>query len=339
MIEKKKIRVERTFSSTNTLRGIGIFAVLINHYANINLSGDYRGFANIITSLFFIMSGYGIYYSLMRNFKDNIFTYKNLIIFYYRRSLRLLPLFVLAMILESAIRSNFQTILMIPGRDYSGHYWFVSSIFQCYIISPLIYYLLSKNRIVAVVLPIFIFSLLSYSFNIGIVPHTIVNVLDKLHFDYRNIFFLHIIIFIISMSLPYYIENWSQANSSDKNYIISALTIFLLIILVSSKYDNRFQYINTIALETIFPIVLIFIVSIFIMKNYISFPALSFLGKISYPVYLFHGSVYYSIDKLFSYELNSVKELFITVFFISIFLFTCVYVQKIEKKVATVLKL
>ena len=66
-----------TLSVTNTLRGIGILVVLVNHYLTLNITGDNRGFAQLWIAVFFIVSGYGINYSLSRSsFKDGIFTFQ-----------------------------------------------------------------------------------------------------------------------------------------------------------------------------------------------------------------------------------------------------------------------
>ena len=42
-----------SFEPTNTLKGIAIIAVLINHYLNMNVSTDSSGFANLLLARIF----------------------------------------------------------------------------------------------------------------------------------------------------------------------------------------------------------------------------------------------------------------------------------------------
>ena len=93
-----------TFESTNTLKGIAITAVLINHYLNRNLSGDYFGFATQWLSLFFMLSGYGIYLSLEKfSIENGKLTIKNILSFYFLRIVRIFPLFIMAYILQQIL--------------------------------------------------------------------------------------------------------------------------------------------------------------------------------------------------------------------------------------------
>jgi peptidoglycan/LPS O-acetylase OafA/YrhL len=82
-----------TRKATETLKGLAIITVLINHYLNDNFSNNYGGFANTTISIFFLLSGYGIYSTLNKRFADNKFSWQALGSFYYDRLIRVFPLF------------------------------------------------------------------------------------------------------------------------------------------------------------------------------------------------------------------------------------------------------
>jgi peptidoglycan/LPS O-acetylase OafA/YrhL len=92
-----------TRKATETLKGLAIFVVLINHYLNDNFSGNYGGFANITISIFFLLSGYGIYLTLDKRFADNKFSWQALGAFYYDRLIRIFPLFWLALVIQTLV--------------------------------------------------------------------------------------------------------------------------------------------------------------------------------------------------------------------------------------------
>ena len=86
-----KVVMANTVKTTNTLKGIAITSVLINHYLNNYVQGDSSGFANLWISVFFILSGYGLFHSFSQH-KIESFTKKNLKTFYINRFLRIFPL-------------------------------------------------------------------------------------------------------------------------------------------------------------------------------------------------------------------------------------------------------
>lgn len=85
------VKSDTLTETTDTLKGVGISAVLINHYLNHNVSGDMKGFAAQWIFLFFVISGYGLSHSLEKRFSTGI-TLKFLILYYFSRFVRIFPL-------------------------------------------------------------------------------------------------------------------------------------------------------------------------------------------------------------------------------------------------------
>ncbi len=59
---------------TAYFRGFAIASIMINHYLNVYVKGDFSGFGNATITIFFILSGYGIYFSLERRFDDQTYS-------------------------------------------------------------------------------------------------------------------------------------------------------------------------------------------------------------------------------------------------------------------------
>ena len=314
--------MKNSFPSTNSLRGIGILAVLVNHYINLNITGDNTGFANLWVSIFFITSGYGITFSLNRRLRSGSGTLRNILSFYYSRAIHTLPLFFIAIFIESLVRSNGRTAFMIPGLHYSGHYWFVISILQCYLIAPVIYYFMNKSRIATVYGSIILLIALNCIIHENVLPYMLVNALKILHFDYRNIFFMHILIFSLSMCIPSYMENWKNIAFFEKKAIFFIAIFFIILGMISVRYSNEINFVRVIMENSLYSIVLIFIMSMYVISNSIFFFKISFIGEISYPLYLFHMSIYLSVDNYFNLPMNSLLEALLCFAFISLLIVT-----------------
>jgi peptidoglycan/LPS O-acetylase OafA/YrhL len=95
--------MKTTYNSTDTLKGLAVISVLINHYLNMNMQGDCKGFANLIIAIFFIVSGYGIYCSLEHLVRNDKLTFKLVTTFYCTRIIRIFPLYWVAYITESVL--------------------------------------------------------------------------------------------------------------------------------------------------------------------------------------------------------------------------------------------
>jgi peptidoglycan/LPS O-acetylase OafA/YrhL len=65
---------------------------------------------------------------------------------------------------------------------------------------------------------------------------------------------------------------------------------------------------------------------------------ISWIGKISYSIYLFHAIFFRSINECFGFGKNSPIELFICMICFPVFLFFCYYLDKLGAKIASLQK-
>ena len=142
MLKHEKTTEQPTKSNkdaSNILKGIAILTVLINHYLNRYTTFESGGFANTVVAIFFLLSGYGIFISFKKRATDTdeVFSFKSIVTFYISRFARIFPLFWIALVIEALIANSFQpTLLSFLGFEAGRHYWFVSSILQCYLLTP-----------------------------------------------------------------------------------------------------------------------------------------------------------------------------------------------------------
>lgn len=328
-----------TFDSTDTLRGIAILTVVVNHYLNRNLSGDYTGFAALWISLFFIVSGYGIYSSLEKLLvADNRIEPRNLVKFYFLRIIRIYPLFWAAYIIQQLVLDEKIYIYSLIGLHGSGHLWFIPAILQCYIVAPLVFVLVYYNRIFS----LFLILLFYVSFNIviyfEIIPESLLELLKFLHLNWNNSYFLYIMIFSLSMLLPRCIHDWNHIEKTEKiaySFLLLALTLFFMIVV---KWRNDLTYLYDLFVITLIPIIFIFISSIYMICNKINSKYLSWIGQISYSIYLFHIIYFLIINIVFQYKKDSFKELLIALILFPVFLIICAIIQRFGNRLSALLK-
>ena len=130
---------------TSILKAVAILALLVNHYLNAHVAPGYAGYANGVIGLFFVLSGYGLSFSLS---KMDLHDKGQLKAFYLKRLLRIYPLYWLALLFAALFNQKFYSIATItafPLHKASGIYWFISSLLQCYLLAPLLYRLLQKQ--------------------------------------------------------------------------------------------------------------------------------------------------------------------------------------------------
>ena len=324
-----------TFESTNTLKGIAITAVLINHYLNRNLSGDYFGFATQWLSLFFMLSGYGIYLSLEKfSIENGKLTIKNILSFYFLRIVRIFPLFIMAYILQQILFDKEIYLYSLMGIHGTGHFWFVPAILQCYLVSPLIYMLIYFNRLIALFLIVLLFIFSNYILNIQLAQGAIVKALNFVHLNWNNSYFLYIFIFSLSMFLPQYIQNWREVVKSEKYFHFFLFLSLIILYMITVKWTEEFKLLYSYFVITLIPITLIGLMAIYLLCNRFHFMFFSWLGKRAYSIYLFHIIFYYLINLVFKYGRDSIKELIITLSLFPLFLTFCYMLTVFSNKVS-----
>lgn len=313
-----------TFESTNTLKGIAITAVLINHYLNRNLWGDYFGFATQWISLFFIVSGFGIYHSLERFLiKNDKLKIQNIFNFYLLRIIRIFPLFLTAYIFQQLLLDKEIYLYSLTGIHGTGHFWFIPSILQCYFISPLIFILIYFNRLNALFVIILLFIFSNFILNLQVAPEKIITVLNFLHLNWNDSYFLYISIFSLSMFLPQCIKNWREVAKSEKYLYLVLFFSLIILYMISAKWTEELKLLSNFFVIALIPLTLIALISIYLLCNRFHFLFFSWLGKRAYSIYLFHIIFYSLINLVFEYGRDSIDELIITLTLFPLFLIFC----------------
>lgn len=319
--------VQTTHASTETLKGLAIVTVLINHYLNMNVSGNCTGFANLIIGVFFILSGYGIYYSLDRMFSAGAFCKEAVIEYYFTRAIRIFPLFWVAYILETILSGNNISILTLIGLRGPGHYWFIPAILQCYLVAPFVYLLVKKGRMLAINVLVFAFVLLNFTLNSNFIYQHLGYYFKYVHLGWRNCFFLYVLLFSLSMLLPTYPNPLNKMSNSEKMLLFYYSISFVLIFMISSKYRVGLEYLFDFFVKSFVPLVLIAMSSIYFLYNRLEIRVFSWIGRISFSVFLFHMIFYKFVDSVFGFGFNSISELLIILVLYPFFFFGCKYVE------------
>jgi len=126
--------------------------VIINHFLNKYVSGEYAGYACIWVTIFFFLSGFGIAKSLNHRFPSpQDISLRSLTRYYFDRFVRLYPLLWLALLFDYLMIGKSAGVWEVMGISGKGHYWFISALIPCYLLSPLFYRLVVRFRAIYLV--------------------------------------------------------------------------------------------------------------------------------------------------------------------------------------------
>jgi len=317
-----------SLETTNTLKGVAILTVLINHYLNFNVSGDYLGFANLWVSIFFIVSGYGIYLSLERKFIEGC-TFRGVLIFYYHRFVRVFPLLWLALLLWNLLGNSKVSIWMILGIHGEGLFWFIPALLQCYLISIFIFYKLTKDpKIFTIILTIIVF-LLNILAAYKQIPEYVTEFLVFTNANYRGVFLLNILLFSFGMQLSHYFSSnptcLPRSKTSKQGAFFFLLILIILICIAFAKY---FLPTSLSFYFQIVPLLLIGLLCFYSFRSHVKNSLLAYFGSISYSLYLFHGVFYLFVARLDQFQKNSITGLSWTIILFPIFIFSCTKIEE-----------
>lgn len=337
------------------LRAIAVLAVVFFHAFPKAIPSGFIG-----VDIFFVLSGFLISNILFYQIKNGSISWSN---FYLKRIKRIFPALILVL-LTSAVMGYF---LLLPdeyknlGKHLLGssvfvnnlllwrevgyfdkaselkpllHLWSLGIEEQFYLIWPMFIYFIWKfrfNPIIALVL----FSIISFSINILWVNH---HHIMAFYFPISRFWELAaggVVVYILYHHLPD--EDW-QRNLISKRYIlINVMSICSLLILVIGIFLNqKLTYPGWAALlPTLCTIVLLITRYSWINCKLLTLPLLTFVGLISYPLYLWHW-VLLSFARII-YSGTPSTNLIITTILLSFILAWLTY-QFIEKPIRFTLK-
>ena len=314
-----------SIAAGNTLKGIAISVVLVNHYLNLNFAGDRTGFANLWISVFFILSGFGLFNSLDRLLASG-FTVSGLVEFYYERSTRVFPLLWMAWLIESFVSGGRISFWILLGIHGTAHYWFIPALLQCYLLSPFIYMGMRKNRAVTITVIIAVLAIINYLLMGNHVPSMIAKLGDFVNCEWRGAYFLYVVFFAVGLWYSDLAVRKKSDSGPDRKmgkaawFWASAVGILLLMI-VLKRYSHSSMFFEwAFQVGPLFPIALLCGLG---LRNQIGNSLFSFLGSIAYSMYLFHMSFYLVLNSITDVQEDSISKVFLALAGFPAFIFVC----------------
>ena len=324
-----KNSLNEKFSSLDYFRGFAGYGVAICHYYYYiyNLKHfEYLSF--FFVEFFFILSGYVLTPQIIKVYNQN----KNLKIFFLRRWMRTIPLFILAVILYSILFKRFDLDTLkyffliqnfFPNfveKEYISILWSLSIEEYFYLTFPILIIFLSK---------IDINKLIKYF----IIAFLILNILGGFYLDSTD---LRINTFLRLDSIVYGICLRLYFNFFNKK--INLLILLSIIIYFFFTYNRNFIEANFNTLEKILFIFNLKLLSLYLCLFFISlekyFKRFKYFGVLianqTYSVYLFHLMFIYFFDNYFS-----ISQYNILYYFLSIFIFSTIVYNLFEKPINT----
>lgn len=314
-----------SIETSNTLKGIAISAVIINHYLNLNVSGDSRGFANAWIAVFFFVSGYGLFHSLNRR---NLSNARELLAFYYQRIIRIFPLLWIAWIIGLIVRGGKMSPWILTGIHASGHYWFIPALLQCYLVSPVIYLGIKKKSTISLFAFLFMLVLINF-FGYQASP-IITKWASFFHMRWREIYLLHILVFLLGMLIPSIINIPSKKRDFGLlfDFLFWLFIFFITTFMVFLKIYSQANPIIKLSFNIV-PLFLMMLLCVYSLYFSIKNQFLEYLGSISYSIYLLHIFYYLLISDIGAFPNNSIKELIAYIVFFPIFIIICRHIENL----------
>ncbi len=321
---------ETYWDSINYLKGLIIITVLLFHYYKI---GNY---ANTLIAIFFVLSGYGLYYSFEKRFKDGI-SAKKVLEFYLVRFIKIYSLLYLGFFLNYYFFGVVPSNLDYTGLYLQGSYWFISAIIHCYLIAIPLYYMVKKMSVwnyLVYVTAAMVFLNLTYFMYL----RYFITVAVSEPLMYRFFFMPYLLLFAYGMTLPYFLKKYSDS-ISDK---IPFLTTFIILVAILVKIISlnlvkflpnvpvNYYYISYLAIFILITPMLIFFFLIFSKRLKPPYSYLvSLFGKYSLSLYLFHTIYFTLLDS--DFPKGKIPELsWHLLWSVPVFLIFCMVIEELS---------
>lgn len=320
------------------IKVISLMLIIIHHESSFLYHEKFELFYPYLgrfgLALFTFISGYSLYIN-----NAQISSVKA---FYKKRLLRIYPLYLLAL-LSYFIISNFQLwqkftvsslvvhilglqMLIYPYIQPDGLLWYIGMIFIFYMVYPL---LITKSKIPRRLIC-----------NAGII--LVLLALLRAHFGIIEIrTFVYFPIFIAGILVA-----WTgipeKLKISAPIFLVPLIFIRLTWLTMDAKDPINNNFIPVVSSLSLMLLFFCFIFFEWVKSIELSSKIKEVVRKIavaSYPMYLFHPLVLYSLKRIFSHYFNPnpiVFDLFIISVVIPVFFITCYYIQIYEIKILSV---
>lgn len=311
------------------LRGMAIITVLLNHYVNYYLSDQFGGYAYRLVSFFFVLSGFGIYHSLNNAISHGTMNFAELVCYFYKRLIRILPVYWLALLGASFLFPReypLSEFIIFPlFRSHGVNYWFVTAIIQCYLAGPLLFLFLKRFGKVKYIVCLSFLMLLSFIYPLMHFD------LSCIHFVYGNFLLGHIYLFGLGMLIPSLLSE-NNDKYVDKTLAWSLLLVFLMLVF----YIHGIKRAHVLTSRSANLLAPFFIISAFGFCLFFiaTKPGLLFkrtivlIGTYSYSLYLLHYLFYRFLYNIEIIKKASVQATVIVIVLFPVFFSICVLIEK-----------
>lgn len=279
------------------LMGLAIMGVMFFHSSfpveYYSILGFIKNNGYIGVEIFFLLSGFGIYFSISKS--------TSIKEFYKKRVLRILPYYLPIVLLYSILcmsvgywtfKDLLYSVFLVGfwvnnGFDYFFD-WYIPAILLMYLITPAFYYFYKKNKVLTMLVFCSV-SLLAITFNNFIIPTGI---------DYLYLFLYRIPLYFIGFAIADFLmknKNYTFTTSSIIIFaimLIGALVPMCYLYSVSPDWSSFTIYGRQMffCLIIVFPLCLFLAYFFSLFKNY-KYPILTFLGTYTLTIYIFHERI------------------------------------------------
>lgn len=309
------------------LKGCAVVAVLGNHYLKHYVSTAFAGYANGIIAVFFVVSGFCLGASLERRFAAGGSGAQTVLRYFGGRFIRIFPLYYLSLCIGIVFfDSHYGTPALIGMAR--GHYWFIASILQCYLVSPLVYAFLKKAstaRFLYTLTGLLICANLAFALAVALdIPGAKQLIFSS--FVYKRFLLGHVFLFALGMAIPRFTSRISHTPLL-RSAPVTAAAFLVTVTLVRTNYAPWTNLCFCI---------LFFATAILITTSLLSSPprALPFArtmclaGTYSFSIYLFHPAFYQTLVALGLLTRRSVAGTYITIALLPLFVIACILIER-----------
>ena len=271
------------------LRGISGYGVAITHFfAFIYKSQVSEYISFLFVEFFFVLSGFVLFPQILKIYKNK----KNLFIFYKRRWLRTLPLYLLSLLIVSIITNNLLSfdflkyLLLIQNilpntlsNDFFPIVWSLSIEEFFYLLFPIIILSVNKKDL----LKFLIYFILLILF---------LKIFITLYFDLdflRKGTFIRFDSIIVGFIARYFYKNFPLFLNSSLCFLLLFFYVIGSDFVISNTGNYSVKYFFVIYLQILSLLILFFFIKIDEISNFSFLKSFfSLISKQTYSVYLFH---------------------------------------------------
>ena len=284
MIEKSN-----HYIGLDLLRGISGYGVAVTHFFAFMYNSEVSEYISFLfVEFFFVLSGFVLFPQILKIYNNK----KNLFIFYKRRWLRTLPLYLLSLLIVSIITNNLLSfdflkyLLLIQNilpnalsNDFFPIVWSLSIEEFFYLFFPIIILIVNKKDL----LKFLIYFILLILF---------LKIFITLYFDLdflRKGTFIRFDSIIVGFIARYFYKNFPLFLNSSLCFLLLFFYVIGSDFVISNTGNYSVKYFFVIYLQILSLLILFFFIKIDEISNFSFLKSFfSLISKQTYSVYLFH---------------------------------------------------